>query len=99
MRWSNERHAGRYARAALAGAPAEATRETIDADTLLEERVLCGLRLDAGLPIDAALAARFGANARRLAADGLLTIAPDRWRATPRGRALLDRVITALVTV
>lgn len=96
-RWENERHAGRYVEAALAGRPRETFRERIDAAARLEERVLTGLRLDRGLVVDAALEARFGAAARRLAAEGLLRTDGGRWRVTDRGRLLLDRVVVRLV--
>lgn len=96
-RWENERHAGRYVRAALAGAPAERGREVVDPDTLLEERVMTGLRLDRGLPVDAELAARFGARAAELTAAGLLRSEEGRWAATERGRPLLDTVIGRLI--
>ena len=96
-RWENERHPGRYIDAALAGRPAETFRDAITPADRLEERVMCGLRLDAGLPVDPALADRFGPAAARLAADGLLTGLPDRWAATPRGRAILDRVALELI--
>lgn len=97
-RWENARHAGRYMRAALDDAPAEASREAISPDDRLDDRVMCGLRLDRGLPVDAALEARFGATARRLAGEGLLTGLPDRWRVTERGRAILDRVVLELLS-
>ncbi len=95
-RWENERHAGRYASAALAGAPAEVFRDTLTEEQRLAESVLCGLRLDAGfVPTDAARA-RFGANAERLRAEGLLDTERGRWRATDRGRLFLDTIISRL---
>lgn len=97
-RWENERHPGRYITAARSGRPAETFRDTIAPADLLEERVMCGLRLDAGIPVDPRLAARFGPAAARLEAHGLLTGLPDRWRVTDRGRAILDRVVFELVT-
>ncbi len=97
-RWENERHAGRYMAAALSGAPAESWREVLDAETLLEERILTGLRLDRGVRVDADLEARFGAAARRLARRGELRIDARRWAATDRGRAVLNRVVLDLVS-
>jgi oxygen-independent coproporphyrinogen-3 oxidase len=96
-RWENERHAGRYMEAALAGRPRERFRETLDAETLLEERAMTGLRLDAGLPVDAALEAAYGAAAARLVERGLLTWPePTRWRLTERGRLLMNQVVAEL---
>ncbi len=97
-RWENLRHAGRYMQAALAGRPGETFRDLLDAAERLEDRVLCGLRLDRGIAVDPALEARFGDRARRLAEQGLLGGLPRRWRATARGRAILDRVIVDLVS-
>ncbi len=95
-RWENERHAMRYMDAALAGAPREMFRERLDPETLLEERLMTGLRLDRGLPVDAALEARYGRNARRAADRGLLAVEPGLWRVTDAGRLLLNRVILDL---
>jgi len=50
-RWENTRHAGRYMQAALAGAPGETFRDVLDAADRLEDRALCGLRLDRGLAV------------------------------------------------
>lgn len=97
VRWENARPLARYLAGALAGTPAEQSSDVIDADTLLEERLFTGLRLEAGLPIDGALEARFGAAARRQAEQGLLVCTPTHWRTTPRGRLLLNRVVLAMV--
>lgn len=98
VRWENERHAGRYMAAALAGRPAVRTEEHLDAAALRDERVLTGLRLDAGLPVDTALEAAFGANARRLERRGLLSVSttPGRWRLTEAGRLVLNQVVAEL---
>lgn len=96
LRWENAKPLGRYLQGALAGEPAE-TADVIDADTLLEERLFTGLRLEVGLTIDDRLEARFGERAGRLADEGLLVCSPDRWRTTPRGRLLLNRVVLKLV--
>lgn len=97
-RWGNLRHAGRYMQAALAGAPGEVFRDVLDADERLEDRVLCGLRLDRGLTVDGALQRRFGPAARRLAERGLLIVQPGSWRVSDHGRAILDRVVLDLVS-
>lgn len=99
VRWENERHAGRYMAAALAGRPGERFREVVDARTLLDERAMTGLRLDAGLEVDAALRAAFGAAADRLVGEGLLAApTPERWVLTDRGRLLMNRVVAELTT-
>ncbi len=95
-RWENERHVGRYVAAALAGSPAETFREHIDADTHREERLMCGLRLDRGMEVDDEILARYGARAARAVEHGLLETAGRRWRTTPRGRALLNRLLRDL---
>lgn len=98
VRWENERHAGRYMAAALAGHPGVRAEERLDATALLDERALTGLRLDAGLPVDAALEAAFGANAARLEGRGLLMRSPGegRWRLTDAGRLVLNQVVAEL---
>lgn len=96
-RWQNTRHPKRYMRSALAGSPGDEGRETLDAEEVLEDRVMCGLRLDRGLTVDDVLRQRFGAAARRLAGAGLLEGLPTRWRATERGRVILDRVVLELI--
>ena len=102
-RWENERHAGRYMEAALAGRPRTRFIETLTAADLLNERALTGLRLDAGLAVEPALQAAFGVAAQRLANRGLLSIqrpGPEstfsRWRLTDRGRLLLNQVVADL---
>ena len=59
---------------------------------------MCGLRRDAGIAPDATIEARFGAGARALAAQGLMTLGDGRWAATDRGRIMLDRVVLELVS-
>lgn len=99
VRWENERHAGRYMAAALSGRPGERFRETLEAADLRHERVMTGLRVDAGLHLDADLEAAFGANADRLVERGLLRRleAPPRWALTDAGRLLLNQVLADLV--
>ncbi len=98
IRWENERHAGRYMTAALAGRPAVRSEERLDAASLLDERVMTGLRLDAGLVVDAALEAAFGERARRLVRRGLLEsdAGAGRWRLTDAGRLVLNQVVADL---
>ena len=97
VRWENARALGAWFAGVFAGAPAESQSEALDAATLAEDRVMTGLRLDRGLAVDADLAARFGAAADRLAAQGLLAVSPGLWRVTDRGRLLLNRVVVSLL--
>ncbi len=95
-RWANGKHPGRYMDGALSGALLQ-TAEAVDPDTLAEERVMTGLRRTQGLPVDAALRARFDGGARAAVARGWLVDEGGRWRATPAGRVVLDRVILEVV--
>ncbi|MCB9526566.1 MAG: radical SAM family heme chaperone HemW [Myxococcales bacterium] len=95
-RWANGKHPQRYMEGALAGRLLQEV-EAVDAATLAEERVLTGLRRWAGLPVDADLRVRFGGGAAAAVARGWLTDDGDRWRATPAGRAVLDRVVLEVV--
>jgi oxygen-independent coproporphyrinogen-3 oxidase len=97
-RWENARHPGRYQRAAVAAAPAETFRETLDAATLSEESLMCGLRLDRGVAPTPAHRARFGTAADRLGRLGLLAVGPDRWQVTDRGRLLLNTLLADLLS-
>jgi oxygen-independent coproporphyrinogen-3 oxidase len=100
-RWENERHAGRWMRAALSGKPAERFRETIDAETFAVERLLTGLRLEAGTWVPEDEVARFRAAFVVAEARGLLERTPsprgsqggERVRLTDRGRPLLDSIV------
>ncbi len=97
IRWENERHAGRYMKAALAGTPAHRQLESIDAETLRCERVMTGLRVDRGLAIDAELESAYGQAAQKLEGQGLLDRStPGRWRLTSRGRLVLNQVVATL---
>lgn len=95
-RYENERDPAQYLAAAGAGR-ATGAREVVDALALAEERLLTGLRLDRGVAVDADLEARFGEAAARLAARGWLRVDGGRWRATDRGRLLLDRLLGDLI--
>lgn len=98
VRWSNPPKIERWHAAAVAGAPLDAETIPISPAERLEERVMCGLRMDRGVAIDPALEARFGVRARALEADGLLSCAEGRWAATPAGRAVLDSLVLELVS-
>jgi putative oxygen-independent coproporphyrinogen III oxidase len=76
-RWRNEVDPARY----MAGAPD--SLETLDAETLLRERIMLGIRLEAGFDLEA--------SAREL---GVEAWTPDRLRAAAwlEGRGRLERV-------
>ncbi|HEU4976448.1 MAG TPA: radical SAM family heme chaperone HemW [Baekduia sp.] len=98
VRWWNALHPSAWAKRLAEGRSPAAGREVPDADAAQLERVMLGVRLVEGLPLD-----ELGAGARRAAAeaagDGLLERRPlDEGRAvlTLRGRLLADRVTLAL---
>ena len=101
VRWWNVRHPARYASAlGSGGSPAEGHERLTDTERH-EERVMLGLRLAEGLPLDA-LAELGRQAARRAAQNGLLAPAElDRGRAvlTLRGRLLADAVVRALLGI
>lgn len=99
LRWSNPKGIPAWHAAAIAGAPLDAEHRIVDVDERLEDRVMCGLRLDAGIVVDAVIDARFGQAAQVLAGRGLMTIGGGRWAATDRGRLMLDRVVLELVSL
>lgn len=95
-RWWNVKHPARYAAALVAGDSPEAGREQLTPAERHTERVMLRLRLAEGLPLhllDASGRAAVG----RAAADGLLTLTPERAVLTPRGRLLADGVVHALL--
>lgn len=96
VRWWNVKHPARYAdRVAHGGLPAADWENLTAADRYLE-RVMLALRLRTGLPL-ADLDADGNAAARRIAADGLVTISGGRLTLTDRGRLLADGVVRELV--
>ena len=103
-RWQNERHPGRYIAAALSGdlSRVEEERDALDAEELCDERLLVGLRLFEGVVVTPLLRERVGDRARRQVEAGLLEEVAGaggevRWRATPRGRLLLDHLTWRLL--
>ncbi|MHB1163836.1 MAG: radical SAM family heme chaperone HemW [Candidatus Nanopelagicales bacterium] len=98
-RWWNARHPATYAARIAAGEPPEAGSEVLTDAQRRTERIMLGVRLAEGLPVDVlSPAARSRAGER--AADGLLDVdrlAEGRVVLTARGRLLADAVIRDLV--
>jgi oxygen-independent coproporphyrinogen-3 oxidase len=98
-RWWNVRHPAAYAsRLADGRSPAQA-REVLDGEQRRAERVLLGIRLREGHPLDDLRAAGLAA-AERAVADGLLDPAAHtagRATLTLRGRLLADAVVRDLL--
>ncbi|MCS6776972.1 MAG: radical SAM family heme chaperone HemW [Chloroherpetonaceae bacterium] len=98
-RWKRERLPGRYVAKVRAGADLTVEEERLDARAALGETILLGLRLRAGVDVEA-LRRRFGVDVgavygdviRRLQVEGLLEPDPGRLRLTERGLLLADSV-------
>ncbi|MBC7291662.1 MAG: coproporphyrinogen III oxidase [Actinotalea sp.] len=98
VRWWNVKHPRAYADRLARGLTPAAGRELLDADDVALERVLLGVRLADGLPVDV-----LGPGGRRavagLVADGLLdgrAAVSGRVILTRRGRLLADAVVRDL---
>ena len=97
VRWWNVKHPARYAAALRGGCSPAAGQEVLSASQRYTERVMLGLRLADGLPLDV-LDASGRAAADRAVADGLLTATPgERLVLTCRGRLLADTVVRDLL--
>jgi len=103
VRWWNVKHPRAYALRLEAGLSPAAGREVLDRTTTSLERVLLGVRLATGLPLEA-LSARARRDVAGLVSDGLLdgraALGADdggrRVLLTRRGRLLADAVVRAL---
>lgn len=102
-RWWNVKHPRAYADRLAAGRSPAAGRESVDAGTARLERVMLGVRIAEGLPLDD-LDATARAAVAGLVADGLVDAraalgadGPRRVLLTRRGRLLADAVVRALV--
>lgn len=102
-RWWNVKHPRAYADRLAAGRSPAAGRESVDAATARLERVMLGVRIAEGLPLDD-LDATARAAVAGLVADGLVDAraalgadGPRRVLLTRRGRLLADAVVRALV--
>ncbi|MGH3887516.1 MAG: coproporphyrinogen-III oxidase family protein, partial [Pseudonocardiaceae bacterium] len=97
VRWWNVKHPARYAAALAAGCSPAAGQEVLSPGEQHTERVMLGLRLADGLPLDV-LDASERVAADRAVSDGLLTVTPgDRLVLTRRGRLLADAVVRNLL--
>ena len=98
VRWWNLTHPSTYAGALAAGRLPAAGHEIVDAEGRALERLLLGVRLRAGLPVDGLDADQVAA-ARAMAAEGLLDPAAldgGRIVLTLAGRLLADAVVRRL---
>ena len=99
VRWWNVKHPAAYAARIDAGASPAQAREVLDDDQRHAERVLLGVRLREGLPLEV-LSPAGRRSVAGLVADGLVEgRAAIRGRAllTLRGRLLADTVVRALL--
>lgn len=88
-----------YIAGVAAGGTGFATRETLTAREAAQERVLVGMRIDAGVGYEEVAALDLSPQhpeVQALTAAGLLAPDPQRLRATRAGRLLLDHVTTRL---
>ncbi|MFM7062151.1 MAG: radical SAM family heme chaperone HemW [Actinomycetes bacterium] len=93
VRWSNARDPGAWADAAQDGRDHVEELEVLDGAAQELERMLLGVRLAEGLPVDGL--ARHAVD--RVVDDGLATADGDRLVLTLTGRLLADTVVRALV--
>ncbi|HVE95887.1 MAG TPA: radical SAM family heme chaperone HemW [Pseudonocardiaceae bacterium] len=97
VRWWNVKHPARYAVVLAAGCSPAAGREVLTSEEQHTERVMLGLRLAEGLPLDV-LDTPERAAAQRAERDGLLTVTQaNRLILTRRGRLLADAVVRGLL--
>jgi oxygen-independent coproporphyrinogen-3 oxidase len=100
VRWWNVRHPNAYATRLNEGASPAAGRELLTSDQRYDERVLLGIRLVDGLPIDDLRPEGASAVAGLIAdglVDGLSALRPRRVVLTLRGRLLADTVVRRLL--
>jgi oxygen-independent coproporphyrinogen-3 oxidase len=104
MRWWNLSKLRLWAEALGAGRSPVAGEERLDDEALFVEAVMLGLRTSAGIDLGAlrrrlgaAIAAVDGAAVDRLVAAGRLVRTGDRLRPTPRGMAVADGMVRAIL--
>jgi oxygen-independent coproporphyrinogen-3 oxidase len=104
VRWWNVKHPRAYAARLAEGVSPAAGRETIEHESAQLERVMLGVRLSEGLPLDS-LSARARSAVGSLVADGLVDgraalgrgdVPGARVLLTRRGRLLADAVVRTL---
>lgn len=104
VRWWNVKHPRAYAARLAEGVSPAAGRETIEDESARLERVMLGVRLSEGLPLDA-LSRRARSEVGSLVADGLVDgraalgrgdVPGARVLLTRRGRLLADAVVRTL---
>ncbi|WP_190817803.1 radical SAM family heme chaperone HemW [Saccharopolyspora pogona] len=99
VRWWNVKHPARYAAVLAEGNSPAAGRERLADEDQRVERIMLGLRLATGLPVDALDEPGLLA-AKQAAADGLLqpeALTAGRCVLTDRGRLLADGVVQRLI--
>jgi oxygen-independent coproporphyrinogen-3 oxidase len=98
VRWWNVKHPAHYAAVLEAGCSPAAGREILSLEEQYTERIMLGLRVAEGLPLEA-LDSLGRAAAHRAISDGLVIAVPgDRLVLTRRGRLLADAVVRDLLT-
>jgi putative oxygen-independent coproporphyrinogen III oxidase len=100
LRWWNVKHPNAFATRLNAGLSPAAGRELLTAEQRYDERVLLGVRLVGGLPIDVLRPEGISAVAGLIAeglVDGPSALRPRRVVLTLRGRLLADTVVRRLL--
>jgi oxygen-independent coproporphyrinogen-3 oxidase len=99
VRWWNVKHPAAYADRIATGVSPAAGRETLDAETRRVERVLLGVRIREGLPIDELDASGRHAVAGLIADELVDASAALRGTVvlTTKGRLLADAVVRRLL--
>ena len=95
-RWWNVKHPNAYADSLAGGSLPVAEYEQLDAQTSHTERVMLGVRLRSGLPLDVLSDAECD-RARRAVDEGLLCCNGEQLVLTDRGRLLADAVVRDLL--
>lgn len=106
-RWTNAADLGAYCESLESGGPPPSEQEEVDPRTDLVERLIFGLRLSEGVPVASqckasgdvgqALWQTWQPELSRLRDEGLLVESGQTWKASPRGRDILDTVLERLV--